>query len=341
MYQLGSRLGFAGAFVVLVFISLAGAQGRGGGSSVGSPGVNRVEGRITDQSNNPVYNAYVELYNEVGSMVDRQQSNAQGRFSFRGMPSGRYSVRVKPFRTDLQEDTRDIEVDNEISRSATVNVDIQLHQDKRFANPDRELVGVVFAQDVPQNAKLLYTSAIAELESNHAKALEDLQEAIRLFPAYFEALRSLGKAYVLGGEFEKGYPLLLRAIDVNAKCPDCFYTLGVAFYKLDQVAAGIKAIDAAAILSPQSVSVQLLRGMLYLQDNNLKEAEKALTSANTLAKNSNPEVHWHLARVYNKLNRNQEAAKELEEYLKTSPDLKADEKQSVQSLIAKMRSSKS
>jgi tetratricopeptide (TPR) repeat protein len=81
--------------------------------------------------------------------------------------------------------------------------------------------------------------------------------------------------------------------------------------------------------------------MIYMRDDNYKEAEKALTSANTLAKGANAEVHWQLARVYNREARNQEAAKELEEYLKTSPDIKPDEKKNVRDLIDKMKNSKS
>jgi hypothetical protein len=43
--------------------------------------------------------------------------------------------------------------------------------------------------------------------------------------------------------------------------------------------------------------------------------------------------------VYNRQNRNEEAANELEQYLKIKPDMKDAEKQNVRELIAKLRKS--
>jgi len=300
-------------------------------------GLNQIEGRVTDENGNAVYNAYIELYSDLGSMINRQRTNGSGAFAFHGMGPGRYTIWAKPFGTNLQQESRDIEVNNQSSRSDTVFVDFRLHADKRFTNPTPELLGVVFAQDTPPDAKRLYISGVDEIKSDRTKGLADLQEAIRLFPKYFDALRALGTAHIIGGEYEKGYPYLLRALDVNVKCPDCYYSLGLAFYKLDQPAAGIKAADAAALLAPQSVSVQLLRGMLYLLDKQVTEAEKALTAADKLAKGANPEVHWQLALLYNRLKRNDDAVKELETYLKLSPDLSAKQKQNVRDIIDKMK----
>ena len=51
-------------------------------------------------------------------------------------------------------------------------------------------------------------------------------------------------------------------------------------------------------------------------------------------------MHWQLSLVYNRLKRNEEAASELEEYLKTKPDMSKGEKESVRNLIAKLRNTK-
>lgn len=311
------------------------------GNTAMAIGLNRIEGRVTDDGGMPVYNAYVELYSNLGSMVNRQRTTGAGLFSFRGMGPGRYTIRIKPFGTNLLEDSRDVEINNQNSRSDTVMVDFHLRVDKRINEQDPGIKGVVFAQSVPPDAKRLYTGAIDGLGHDRAKSVSDLQESINLFPAYFEALRALGKVYIQYGEFEKGYPFLLRAINVNSRCPDCYYSLGLAFYKMKQFDAGIKAADAAVLLSPESASVHLLRGMLNMMNNDPSSAEKDLTSANTLAKGTNSEVHWQLALVYNRTKRNQEAVKELEEYLKVKRDIDDKEKESVKGLIEKIKRSKS
>ena len=299
-------------------------------------GINRVEGTIKDITNQPVYNAYVELYNDIGTLIDRQRSSVQGRFSFRGMGPGRYVVQVKPFGTNLQEDSKEIELNNQTTGSDFVMVDFRLRPDRRYT-ADIGITGSVFAQEVPSDARKLYNSAIDSLEKDPAKGIAELEEAIKIFPTYFDALAALGKSHVLKGEYDKGYPHLLKAIDINVKCADCFYSLGLAFYKLDQLPAAVKAIDAAATLQPQVPVIRLLQGLIYRLNGDLANAEKALVQAKSLFKQPNYEVNWQLSMVYNRLNRNAEAADELEEYIKVKPDIDAAEKKHVRELIAKLR----
>jgi tetratricopeptide (TPR) repeat protein len=327
------------AVVILLTGSIAIIAQRPNTGSV-SVGVNRIEGRVVDQANVAVDGAFVELYDSNGSMVSNQRTAQGGRFSFRGMVSGRYTITVKPFGSNLKQDSKEIEVNDQYSRSDLVIVDFCLMPDRRSSSNETGVVGTIFAQEVPPDAERLYKSGIEKIDSKPDQALADLEEAIKLFPTYFNALAALGKANIVRGKYEIGYPYLLRAIDVNAKCGDCYYSLAIAFYKLDQLAAATKAIDAAVVLQPATPSVRLLQGIVYRLDNNLPEAEKALLMAKSLYKEPNPEVHWQLSLLYNKQNRNSEAADELEQYLKAKPDISEAEKQNVHDLIAKLRKSK-
>lgn len=300
-------------------------------------GLNRIEGRVMDSTNIGVNNVYVELYDNFGSMVSRQRSTGQGRFSFRGMGPGRYTIAVKPFGTNLMEETKEIEVNNQYSRSDTVMVDFRLRPDTRFRNNTPVIIGTVFAQEVPADARRLYKEGVKNIASSPDKGLAELEEAVKLFPTYFDALAALGKALIINGKYEKGYPFLLKAIDVNSKCSDCFYSLALAFYQLNEMPAAVRAIDAAVMLEPQTGTIRLLQGIVYRLNNDLAGAEKALISAKSLFKEPNAEVHWQLSLVYNRLNRNKEAADELEQYLKTKPDMDDAQEKNVRELMAKLR----
>ncbi len=324
-------------FFGVLFLIAAGAANYSAQLAIG---LNRIEGRVTDETNNGVYNAYVELYDNLGALINRQRSTGQGRFTFRGMGPGRYVVVVKPFGTNLEEDSKDIEINNQSSRSDTVIVDFRLRLDKRFAQSVTGIVGTVFAQDVPPDAMRLYKTGVDEFQSKPDQAKANLEAAIKIFPTYFDALAALGKAHIIQGKYADGYPFLLRAIDVNPKCSDCYYSLSLAFYKLDETVAAVKGINAAALLEPRNAAVRLLQGMIYRQNNDFAGAEKALLLAKSLFPAPNPEVHWQLSLVYNKLKRNLDAANELEEYLKIKPDMKPSEKENVRQLIAKLRNSK-
>ena len=216
-------------------------------------------------------------------------------------------------------------------------VDFRLRQDKGFQQTDAGIVGTIFAQEVPEEAKRLYKSGVDEVQSKPDKARADLEAAIKLFPKYFDALAALGKANIIQGKYADGYPFLLRAIDVNARCSDCYYSLSLAFYKLNQLVAAVKAVDAAAILQPKSGPVRLLQGMIYRNNDDLAGAEKALLLAKSFFTVPNAEVHWQLSNVYNRQKRNQEAADELELYIKAKTDMNATEKASVRDLITKLR----
>ena len=301
--------------------------------------VNQIEGMVYDEKRNPVYNAYVELYNEVNGTAGRTRTSSQGRFQFTGMSEGRYTIRVRPYGTNLLEDSQDIEINNQASRSDLVMVEFRLRVDKRTTNIGNTATGeTIFVQDISDNAKKLYQSGAEKLDNKDMKGLKDLEAAIEIFPDYFDARSRLGREYISRNEFEKGYPHLLRAIDVNQRCVSCYYSLAYAFYQLKQYPAATKAGFAAAVLDPSSVEIHLLLGTVLRLNGDLKTAEKALLKAQNLSKKPNAEIHWQLSLLYNKMNRNQDAANELETFLKIEPN--SPNKVKIQELIAKLREKK-
>ncbi|HMT08137.1 MAG TPA: tetratricopeptide repeat protein [Pyrinomonadaceae bacterium] len=299
-------------------------------------GINRIEGRVVGDANSGV-DAYVELYDNYGTMIGRQRATGSGRFNFRGMTAGRYVVAVKPYGTNFLEDSREIEINNQTGRSDTVIVEFRLRLDKRYRDNTPGILGTIYAQEVPDGAKKLYDSGVENLKADPEKAKVELEAAIKAFPQYFNALSVLGKSLVAAGKYQDGYPYLLKALDVNAKCSDCLYSLAIAFYKLDELPAANKAISEAAKQTPQVSAIHLVQGIILRLQKDLPGAEKALLLAKSLAKTPNPEIHYQLSFVYNRQGRNTEAADELEAYLKYSEDLSKEEKESTKKLIAKMR----
>lgn len=292
------------------------------------------------ERNAPVYNAYVELYNDVRALVGRARTSSQGRFSFRGLGQGRYYVSVKPYGTNLLEEEEMLEVFDQSASGGVFFLEFRLKPDTRFKPPAPTLTGTIFAQNVPDNARRLFGLGAEKLNSGDRTGQSEVESALKEFPTYFDALSLLGKYLVSQGKFEEGYPYLLRAIDVNRRCAECFYSLGYAFYKLGQIPAGLRATAAALILEPVSPDVNLLHGIFLRLNNEFEKAEKALVKAKSHYKEPHSEVHWQLSLVYNRLNRNEDAARELEEYLKVKQDMDSTEKRRVRELIAKLRKTK-
>lgn len=305
------------------------------------PLINRIEGQVFDENRVPISEVNVELLNAVDSLLTRTKTNSAGSFSFRGVSSGRFQIRVLPLINDLIGETKDVEVTPlRAGGSDTVYVDFYLRFDKR-RTPNFLLNNssdVIFVQEVPQNSQKLYKSALNKLEREKKEGFAELEEAIKLFPNYFDALSRLGKEYVLLRDFKKAYPYLIRAIDINPRSFSSYYALSYAFYQLKEIPAAVMAAKACIDLNASSVNAQILYGTLLRLDSKYEGSEKALLKAKSLVKDPNAEIHWQLALLYNKLNRNKEAAQELETYLKIFPD--SPDKQKIKDLAAKLKSSK-
>lgn len=301
--------------------------------------INRIEGHVYDPNHRPVENVYVELLNEIDSVIQQTKTNSAGRFTFSGISSGRFAVKVLPFGTNLMEQTKEVFITNLTSTSNdTEYVEINLRYDKRSREGAvAKSPGVIFVQDIPAAAKKLYLEGIADLAKDQEKGLEELQAAINIFPDYFDALESLGKEFISRRMYEKGYPYLLRAIDINPRSSSSYYSLGYAFYQMKQYPAALEAAKATTLLLPASVDAQLLYGTILRITGSYTEAEKTLLQANSLAKKINNETHWQLALLYNRLNRTQDTINELETFLKLVPD--SPDKNKIRDMIAKLKNS--
>ena len=300
---------------------------------------NRIEGQVYAPNRSPVENAYVELLNDVESVIARTRTTPSGRFSFGGIPPGRFIVKVLPIGGNFLVQTQEVQLTT-VSRNGgdTAYIDVYLRIDKRGGDNAAPMTReVLFVQEVPSEAKKLYDEGVAILGKTQEKGEAKLEEAIKLFPTYFDALSLLGRDYIGRKEYEKGYPYLLRAIDINARSYASYYSLGFAFYNLKQYPAALEAAKAAIVLMPESSDGQLLYGTVLRITGDFTDAEKALVKANTLTKKMNSDVHWQLALLYNKLNRNQETINELETFLKLVPG--SPDKNKIQEMIVKLKAS--
>ena len=296
-----------------------------------APQVNSISGYVSDDRRSPIANLQIELLNEVDSVIQRTKTDSSGLFAFRRLTTGIFQVRVQTYGTNYVGQTKRVQLE---PTRAFEQVDFVLVTNKTTATSSP---GAVFVQEVPEPARKEFERAMALLQKTEQQkeGVEVLKKAIDMFPRYFEALERLGAEFVKLKEYELAVPVLTKAIEINSRAYHSLNSLSVAQYNLKQMPEAVESMRRAITLNQKSVNANLWLGMLLRQSGKLDEAEKYLKEANQLAESKNADAHWELALLYNQLKRHNDAADELELFLKHSPN--ARDTELIKKLIQRLR----
>lgn len=328
-YQKKFRFGFYILFATVLF-------------SVHSYAQSTISGSVYDKHRNPVIEVDLELLNENYQVRGRTKTDSAGRYTFGGLSDGRYTVKALPFRFDLEDQEFMVEV---ITLNIRGGQGVGFYSQDFYLNPKRgglaeAELGVIFAQDVPREAKLRYDKAVDDLSKKRTESgILGLNEAIKTFPDYYEALHRIGKELVFIKGYRDAIPYLLKATEINPKSATSFYYLGTALHQLGKEynKAAIASLSHAAVLAPASPQVLFALGKAERASGSFKDAEKHLLQAKKVSKASVPEIHGELAQLYgNDLKKYKEAADELELYLKATK-MDGDQSKAIKKKIAELR----
>lgn len=306
---------------------------------------NTIAGYVYDRARNPIPDLDVELQDEYYRQLPqgRKKTDGAGRYQFDGLNDGNYTVKVYAFRYDFEDQSQYVEIKSISARPGETGssynpVDFYL-QPRKGGLRDLEL-SVIFAQGVPKEAEKVYKNAVDDLSKKRAdEGFAGLQESIRLFPDYYDAIYRLGTELLSRKQYLDATLAFMKAADINPKNPLLFYYAGYALHsggeKYDKSA--FTALNHALFLAPISAPVLLQLGTVERALGKFTEAEKHLLQAKRLSPTKVPEIQKELAQLYaNDLKKYKEAADELEQYVKASKLSDADEAKTKQ-LISNLR----
>ena len=299
-----------------------------------------ISGFVFTPDRRPVPNIPVELLNEVNSILQRVRTDNSGRYAFFGLSSGRFTVRVLTMGSNMESLPEDVEIAGVGvgGRAIPDNVqkDLYLRYKKLNTGPT-PINEVVFAQDIPAQAQTLYNRGISDLEDNRNDAgVEELKEAVKIFPQYYLALQRLGLVSISQNKFDDAVNYLKQAAAVNGNSYTTWYALGFANYSLKKFDDALAACKKAVELNGASTEAYLMLGITLRQMQQFPQSEEALLRANKNANEKSADVHWNLALLYaHNLQRYKDAADHLEQFLKQSPE--APNKDAIKKLIKQFR----
>ncbi len=340
VFQYRIRFFFVYCFFALMCLSLITLSPQTSLAQIGST----INGMVFDAGRKALTDVDVELQDEYSRLISRTRTTSGGRFIFRGLVSGSYRVRIMGNRLGFAEQSQEVQIIS-FSRSTItapsndqVYVDFYLQPIKKASLAETfGIASSVFVQNIPSEAIKSYKQAISDFDQKKDDlGLVNLKKAIKIFPTYFDALNRFGEELIKQQDFKAAQEILTKAVEVNPKDAGAFYLLGYCQYVLKQFDSAAKTLDQSVNWFSKSAPAYLLLGMSLRQIKRYEEAELRMKKAKELAKKKLPDVHWQLALLYgNNLKRFNEAADELELFLKVQPDSKDAE--SIKKLIQQFR----
>ncbi len=308
---------------------------------------NTISGLVFDRNRNAVANIDVELLDEYERYVRSVKTSTSGLYIFQSLRAGVYYVQVRVDGTNFKPVKERIQLGQTnftnlttggTSGAESAQINFVLETVRRGSENNLPLNNeIVFAQEVTKEAETFYNDALGDLhKKNRTAAISNLENAIKAFPDYFLALNKLGYEFIELKRFADAQDVFTRAVKVNPKSFSSNSGLGIALFMQHKPAEAARRIEAAVIINPASAASFLFLGKIYRSLKEFEKAEKSLKTSLKLSDSNSADVHWELALLYYyDLKRYNEAANQLELYLKTNP--KAENKKQVEKLIKTFR----
>lgn len=251
-------------------------------------------------------------------------SNGNGSFVFRQLTSGRYTVTI-----DAGDDYAPANEVVDIAESGSGGTmsrmgeiyTLQVHLRLRSNQPITK--GVISANEPPKAAVDLYNKALESVKGgNRDKAIEQLKGALAIHPNFVAALNGLGVQYLKVGNYQAAFETFTNGLKIT---PDSFtlhLNCGISLFSLNKPAEAETHFAAALAKTETSGTAHLYRARALIALNRLDEAAKDLIRAIEIGGDDVKLAHRYLAGIYLEKRENVEAVKQLELYLKVSPDSK-------------------
>jgi tetratricopeptide (TPR) repeat protein len=170
----------------------------------------------------------------------------------------------------------------------------------------------------PDLAKAHYNLALTLVADSQSRldwpgAIAELREALQYQPNYAEALNLLGAGLTSTGKVDAAIPELERAIQLSPSLAEAHFNLAIAFEQKDLLDKAIKEYRLATAAKGEYPEVSSALGKLLFRMGRPGEAELELIAA--LRQNPDlADAHYVRSKVLRSLNRNNEAAIELDEF---------------------------
>jgi len=304
------------------------AQSGGGVDMTGTGGRHSITGRVIFPSGQRADMRLKIRLESPGQGDLTVLSDVNGSFTFRSLRAGNYVVVIEggEFFETVRESVY-IEPANvtprttpsmiPIARPYTIQVYLRPRQEAAPTKP-----GVLNAAlaSAPKAAVELYEKGMEAASGNESqKAIDYLKRAVVLYPDFGLALNELGVQYMKRGELDKAEEALSKVVRISPDAAEPSLNYGICLLQKKKFAEAEIQLRDAVKKNEHAFTAHLYLAISLISFKKYSEAETALRKAITLGGPKASQAHYYLGGVYWQTGRFQEAADELERYLKMEP----------------------
>ncbi len=286
-------------------------------SAASSGGITTVSVRVTYQQNHrPASGMRVELMSLLGGMASIRTTDGNGGATFDGVGSGRFQVQVSG--PDVETTKSEI-----FETGGSQGPYITEHIQVRLTEPaGAEAPGPALAPIVPEAAQQEFKLGSKEMDKKHwEEAKVHFQKAIATFPKYAEAFNNLGQVEIQLKDGKGAVEAFSNATQIDPTLQEATMYLGQFYYENKQYKEAEPYLLRSVNSQPQNAQILTVLANTELQNG---ETDLALGNARKVLSLPNhkqfPISHLIVAQALTGKGKDDEIAKECEEYLKEAPD---------------------
>ena len=303
-----------------------------------------LEGKVISPSGTQPTNPVRVKLTFNGRAINETFSDLSGRFSFPGLARGRYQLTAEGDGLTFETTTVYAEISAFGSSSQSFTQDIQLRPIKPKPAQQPGVINA-FTQTVPEAARQAFLQGVKFAEEGKLDAaIENMRNAIKIFPDYFEAHLQLGNAFLKLEQFNEAIAELDLARQINPNDERAYQSFGLLLMKQKNFAVAVAVFAEAGRLNPANPTNAVMRATALIhqaagssddRDFLLSRAEAAIAQAANLSENRLKPDSMTLALYHELRGEPDRAAAELESYMQKSPQIKNSE--ALQNEIKRLR----
>ena len=322
---------------LLLFLPIAAfAQSGGGVDTTGTGGRHSIVGRLVFPSGQRVDTRLKIKLESPGQGDLTVLSDGNGNFTFQSLRPGNYIVVIEA--GEFFEGVREqvfIEPSNVMTSrgpasfpmSRPYNLQIYLRSKNDAAAANKPGILNAALASVPKAAVEFYEKGLHFAQAGETdKAIDQLKQAVALHPDFGLALNELGVQYMKKGEFDKAVEALARVVQLSPDATEPMLNYGIALFNQKKLSEAEVQLRAVVKKNDHSFAAHHYLGMTLIGKKSYADAETELRRAIELGGTKAGLAHYYLGGVYWQVGKLQQAADELETYLKLEPQAPQAEK---------------